>query len=162
MATSEMVKKYKIAPFFNAGTSSSPEWVRIRKSTAFDLQMNGETQDFDYIDDEIPTTELMKFKPSLSQALTMYKGEPDYEYVFDKFYNLATGSEAKTEFLLVFFQEETSGSYKAWKTDGIIVPTDLNSVDSTLSFECYFNGKVKKGTVTVTEEGTPSFTPVSA
>lgn len=157
MATSEMVKKHKIAPFF----MGSDGWVRIKKSTAFDLSMNPETQDFDYINDEVPTTEVMKYKPSLNQALTMYKGEDDYEFVFDKFYNLATGSDAETEFLLVFFQEkvgtESAPTYKAWKCKGVIAVEDLNSVDSTLTFNLYLNGNIEKGTVTVDEDGKPTF-----
>lgn len=159
MADKSMVKKYKIAPFINAGTPALPNWVRIKKSTAFDLSMNPETQDYDYIADEMPTTELLKYKPSLNQALTMYKGEEDYEFVFDKFYNLATGSDAETEFLLAFYQEEESdGSFLAWKVDGIIAVNDLNSVDSTLSFDLYLNGTIKKGTVSVGEDGKPTFT----
>lgn len=153
---SDMVKKHLIAPYFKG---KDDKWVRIKKSTAFDLNTNPETQEFDYIADVIPTTEIMKFKPSLNQALTMYKGEPDYEYIFDKFYNLASGSDAHTEFLLVFFQEESpNGTYKAWKTNGVIACSDLNSVDSTLTFDCYFNGTVEKGTVTVGEDGLPVFT----
>ena len=154
---SEMVKKHKIAPFFKG---SEGDWVRIKKSTAFDLNMNPETQDFDYISDEVATTEVMKYKPSLNQALTMYKGEPDYEFVFDKFYNLATGSDAQTEFLLVFFQEKNeAGSYKAWKCNGVIAVENLNSVDSTLTFNLYINGGKTTGTVSVSAEGKPTFTP---
>lgn len=153
----DMVKKYQIAPFFK---DSDDNWVRIKKSTAFSMSMNPETQDFDYISDEVPTTEVMKYKPSLNQALTMYKGEDDYEFIFDKFYNLATGSDAQTKFLLVFFQETISGTptkYKAWECDGVIAVNDLNSVDSTITFDLYINGNVAKGTVTVSD-GVPTFT----
>lgn len=152
----EMVKKYKIAPFFKG---SEGDWVRIKKSTAFDLSLNPETQDFDYICDEVATTEVMKYKPSLNQALTMYKGEEDYEFVFDKFYNLATGSDAETEFLLVFFQEKSGETYKAWKCKGVIAISDLNSVDSTITFDLYLNGNIDKGSVTVDESGKPTFAP---
>ena len=148
---SEMVKKHKIALFLNAGTPGSPDWVRIKKSTAFDLSLNPETQTFDYIADESPTEELMKYAPSLNQALTMYKGEPDYEYVFNRFYELKTGSDAKSEVLIVFFQEETAtNTFKAWKSECSIVANDLNSVDSTLTFDVRFGGTVAKGTAVVT------------
>lgn len=154
---SEMVKKWKIAPFLYSGS----KWVRIKKSTAFDLALNPETQDFDYIADESPTTELMKYKPSINQSLTMYKGEEDYEMIFDHFYNLHVGSDAKTKVLLVFFQEEdTDGSYKAWESDCVISVNDLNSVDSTLTFDVLFGGTVRKGKATVDESGTISFEEV--
>ena len=157
-----MVKKWEIAPFLNKGTAQSPSWFRIKKSTALDLLMNPETKEYDYIADESPTTELDKYKPSLSQALTMYKGEEDYEYVFDKFFNMSVGEDAKTEILLVFFQEPVDESlapthFKAWKSGCVISVNDLNGVDSVLNFDVTFGGTVAKGYVTVTE-GVPSFT----
>lgn len=156
-----MVKKWKIAPFLNKGTKTLPDYFRIKKSTAFDLAMNPQTQEYDYISDESPTTEILKYKPSLNQALTMYKGEPDYDYVFDKFFNMDTGSKAETDMLLVFFQEETEvgekSYFKAWNTDCVISINNLNSVDSTLTFDVFFNGTVKKGYVEITD-GKPVFT----
>lgn len=154
---SEMVKKWKIALFLNNGTPGAPDWVRVKKSTAFDLTLNADVQEFDYIADESPTKELMKYAPALSQSLTMYKGEPDYAMIFNKFYELKTGSAAKTEVLLVFFQEETAtNTFKAWKSECSIVCNDLNSVDSTLTFDINFAGTVDKGTALVTG-GVPVF-----
>lgn len=158
----EMVKKWKIAPFLNKGTTASPDWFRIKKSTALDLMMNPETKEFDYIADESPTTELDKYKPSLSQALTMYKDEDDYEFVFDKFFNMSVGEDAKTEILLVFYQEpvdegDTHTHFKAWKSSCVISVNDLNGVDSVINFDVTFGGTVSKGYVTISS-GVPSFT----
>lgn len=160
----DMVKKWKIAPFLNKSTTETPDWFRIKKSTALDLVLNPEVKEYDYIADEAPTQELDKYKPSLSQALTMYKDEPDYEYVFDKFYNLSVGSDAKSDILLVFYQESldtpVSGDhkvFKAWKSSCIISVNDLNAVDSVLNFDVQFGGTVAKGYVTITD-GTPVFT----
>ena len=55
-----MVKKHQIAPFLNKAVDSetglvdktTPDWMRICMSTAFDLNMNPETEDRDYICDE--------------------------------------------------------------------------------------------------------------
>lgn len=160
-----MVKKWKIAPFLNKGTSSSPDWVRVKKSTAFDLSLNPEIQEYDYISDEAPTSELLKYKPSLNQALTMYKGEDDYEMVFDRFFNLDTGSDATTDFLLVFFAESSdvgSGEtaktyYKAWKCSSMMAISNLNSVDSTITFDLYLNGTIDKGYIEISD-GAPVFT----
>lgn len=161
MATSGIVKKYKIAPFLNKGTDLLPDWVRIKKSTAFDLAMNPVTQEYDYIADESPTTELMQYKPSLSQALTMYKGEADYDLIFSKFFNLSTGDDAKSKILLVFFQESSgtgvNETFKAWQSDCVLSVTNLNGVESTITFDVAFGGTVKKGTVKITD-GKPVFT----
>lgn len=166
---SEMVKKYKIAPFLNTAKDASgfvdkttPTWTRIKKTASFDLNLNPETEDYDYIADENPTTELKDYKPSFNTPLVMYKGEADYEFVFDKMFNLDVGSKAKSEILLVFFQhpvdeQDTPSHFKAWKADCALSVNDLNSVDSTITFDVLFGGTVSKGYVTVTN-GTPVYT----
>lgn len=164
-----MVKKHQIAPFLNKAVGSdglvdktTPDWMRICMSTAFDLNMNPETEDRDYICDENPTTELKNYKPSFNTPLVMHKNEPDYEFIFGKFFNQDTGDKAKSELLLVFFQEpvdsaDTPTHFKAWCVDCTIILNDLNSVDSTLSFDTNFAGTIKKGYVTISE-GAPTFT----
>lgn len=165
-----MVKKHQIAPFLNKAVDSetglvdktTPDWMRICMSTAFDLNMNPETEDRDYICDEAPTTELKQYKPSFNTPLVMHKNEPDYEFIFGKFFNQDTGDKAKSELLLVFFQEPVDAAttpthFKAWRVDCTIILSDLNSVDSTLSFDTNFAGTVKKGYVTVSD-GVPTFT----
>lgn len=164
-----MVKKHQIAPFLNKAVGSdglvdksTPDWMRICMSTAFDLNMNPETEDRDYICDENPTTELKNYKPSFNTPLVMHKNEPDYEFIFGKFFNQDTGDKAKSELLLVFFQEpvdsaDTPTHFKAWRVDCTIILNDLNSVDSTLSFDTNFAGTIKKGYVTISN-GVPAFT----
>ena len=164
-----MVKKHQIAPFLNKAVGSdglvdksTPDWMRICMSTAFDLNMNPETEDRDYICDEAPTTELKQYKPSFNTPLVMHKNEPDYEFIFGKFFNQDAGDKAKSELLLVFFQEpvdsaDTPTHFKAWRVDCTIILNDLNSVDSTLSFDTNFAGTIKKGYVTISECA-PTFT----
>ena len=165
-----MVKKHQIAPFLNKAVDSetglvnktTPDWMRICMSTAFDLNMNPETEDRDYICDEAPTTELKQYKPSFNTPLVMHEEEPDYDFIFGKFFNQDTGDKAKSELLLVFFQEPvdtaaTPTHFKAWRVDCTIILSDLNSVDSTLSFDTNFAGTVKKGYVTISG-GVPTFT----
>lgn len=165
-----MVKKHLIGLFLNDGTSSAPVWKRIKKSTELTISMNPETEDFDYIADENPTTELMKYKPSIDQDLTMYKGEPDYDMMWPYFYEARTGSEAHKECMIAFMQEgsPTTG-YAAWKTDAVISVQDLNAVESKLNFQVLFGGDLKKGlatktgdTIAFTEGGTISGPSVTA
>ena len=47
-----MVKKHQIALMLNKGTSTSPVWTRIKKSTELTISMNPETEENDYIADE--------------------------------------------------------------------------------------------------------------
>jgi hypothetical protein len=152
-----MLKKHHVALFINTGTSASPVWKQIKKSTDNTITMNAETQTFDYIVDESPTTEIDRYSPSLSQPLTMYKGEPDYEYLFGKFFDQATGADAHSEILIVFLGHDVSSSYKAWKSDCVLTVDNMNPVESTLTVSIGFNGTTEKGTATVID-GIPVFT----
>jgi len=152
-----MIKKYHVALFLNGGTESALEWKQIKKSTDNTITMNAETQTFDYITDESPTTEINRYAPSLSQPITMYKGEPDYEFVFDKFFNQAVGAAAHSDILIVFYGADDSSAYKAWKASCILQIDNMNPVESTITATITFNGTTEKGTVVVTD-GVPEFT----
>ena len=151
-----MIKKYHVALFLNGGTETVPEWKQIKKSTDNTITMNAETQTFDYITDESPTTEINRYAPSLSQPVTMYKGEPDYEFVFDKFFNQAVGAAAHSEILIVFYGADVASAYKAWKASCILQIDNMNPVESTITATITFNGTTDKGTAVVTN-GVPVF-----
>lgn len=76
-AVKQLVKKHKIGLFLDPGTG----YKRIKKSETLTISMNPEENEYDYIADENPTTEVDRYKPSIDQDLTMYKGEDDYEMV---------------------------------------------------------------------------------
>ncbi len=160
LSEGEQLRKYHVALLVNNGTSASPTWVQIEKSTDNTITMNGETEDRDFIVDEQATTVLNKYKPSLSEPITLFKGNPDYEYFWDLFYNTKVGTNATSE-ILVVFMNETDGtettSYKAWKCGCTFVCDNLNPVDGTLTFTINFNGSIAKGTVTVSTSGEPTF-----
>ena len=157
LAEGTMVKKYHVALFINTGTEAVPVWTRIQKSTDNTIAMNAETKTFDYIVDESPTDEVDRYKPSLSQPLTMYKGNPDYEYFFDKFFAQATGDDAHAQILIVFYAADVASAYKAWKSDCVLVLDNMNPVESTITANINFNGTTDKGTAVVTA-GVPVFT----
>ncbi len=153
-----MVKKYNIGVFVNKGTPEVPDWLRVCKSTALTVNMNPVTVDRDYICDEHPTTEVTDYKPSMSHPLTMYKGNPDYEYFFGKYYNRATDADAETELLLVhYLEEDPVDTFKAEKCNAAVVVRDMNGVDSVINVDLMFNGTSTQGTVVVTG-GVPVFT----
>lgn len=157
-----MVKKHQIGLFLNTGTVAEPKWIRIKKSTELTISMNPETTDYDYIADENPTTELTKYKPTIDQDLTMYKGEDDYEMMWPYFYELKTGSEARKECMIAFMQEgDAASGYAAWKTDAVISVQDMNAVESKLNFQILFGGTIEKGTA-VKADATITFTADSA
>jgi len=119
--------------------------------------MNAETKDFDYIVDESPTTEVDRYKPSLSQPITMYKGNVDFEYFFTKFFAQSVGADAHTDILVVFYGADVSTAYKAWKSECILLLDNMNPVESTITATINFNGTTDQGTAVVTA-GVPVFT----
>ncbi len=147
-----MIKKHLIGLFLNtAGKGATePAWTRIKKSTELTIAMDAETEDVDYIADESPTTELKQYKPSIEQPLKMIKGEPDFEAIWPKFYELATGQDAKMDYLVVFIFDKTgtgdAAEYKAWNGEALVTFNELNAVDSELSFTLAFGGTVRRGT----------------
>lgn len=159
MKDGDKLEKVHVAILFNSGSSDSPTWVQLAKATDNTITLNAETEDLDYIVDKNPTTIIRRFKPSINAPLTCYKGSPDYEYFWQKFYDLPTGADANGEVLVVFMNDEDSeGNYKAWKCPVTFVLDNLNPVDSSLTMTTQFNGTIVKGTVKVTS-GTPAFTP---
>lgn len=150
------VKKFHVALFVDELEKKG--YVQIQKSTDNTITMNAETLDRDFIVDESPTTILSKYKPSLSEPLTLVKGEADYDFFWKKFYGMATGSSAKGTLLIVFYNDETSdGKFKAWEGEVLFVLDNFNPTESVLTVNINMNGTVKKGLATITG-GTVTFT----
>ena len=159
----DLVKKTKIVPFIDTSTTSSPTWTQIKKSTSFTLAMNPQTKTFDFISSETPQNEIDSYQPSLAQSITMFKGEPDYEAIFDMLFNRATGAEAHRNALIVFYKESytpTGGEsqptyFKCWKIDALVVINQLDSVNENIDFDLNLND-IENGAVTVSN-GAPTF-----
>lgn len=148
-----MVKKHLIGLFLNTGTKDAPVWTRIKKSTELTISMNPETEEYDYIADESPTTELIKYKPSIDQDLTMFKEEADYQMIWPYFYEMKVGSDAHVDCLVVFMQDgDATNGYSAWKTDSVLSVNDMNAVDSKLNFQILFGGTIEKGAATKADD----------
>ncbi len=161
MSDTELIRKHKIIPFLNSGTSASPTWVQIKKATEYVRSLNPVSEDREYICDEMPTTELTGYKPSSSFTVTTYKGEDDFELLYDMYMGLATGEDAKKELLIVHvFDSSTVSSttyYRAIKSDATILMNEWNISANTISCEVHENGTPTLGYVTLTD-GVPSFT----
>lgn len=155
------IKKYQVKLFLNVGTTAVPKWVRITKSTDNTITMNPETKDYDFIADESPTTEIERYKPSLNQPVTMYKGQADYEYLFGKMYQLAVGDDAKAQILIVFSAHGTTAAKYAWKANCLITIDNMNPVDGTITAKIDVNGTIYRGTISGDSEDAPIFTASS-
>lgn len=158
----DLVKKTKIVPFLNTGTSESPTWTQIKKSTSFTLAMNPQTKTYDFISSENPQNEIDGYQPSLAQSLTMFKGEPDYEAIFEMLYKRSTGADAHRDVLIVFYKESYTTLeepakmyYKAWKIDALVTINQMDTVNENIDFDLALN-EITDGAVTVTS-GVPTW-----
>lgn len=152
------LRKHQYIPFINTGTVEEPNWARIDKSTIFSLNPNPQTTTQDYIAYETPIEEIETYQPELPQEIALYENNPVYDFMFDKFFNLPVGSEAKVPVLLCFAGTDA----QAWQIDDTtVVLGELNTVDGKLSFTLRFGGDIQRGTYVISD-GKPTFTEASA
>lgn len=152
------VKKYEVVPFIKP--KGATDYLQIKKSTELKLEFGASVEEYDYISDESPTSELEKYKPEISGLpLTMYREEADFAAIWDIAYNLKVGGEAVVDLLLVYkFDEDAAktGIWKAWNVPATVVVKTLDAVEGKIEFDLQMRGTVKRGTVTE-ESGKPKF-----
>lgn len=139
--------------------TDEPSWARIGKSTIFDLVLNAQTEENDFIEDEMKTTDITSYKPELSQELQANKGDPAFDCLYDMFYNLPTGEDVKKNLLIVFDGNngsEEEPKFNAWKTVSTLVIDHFDSVAEKIYFKLNIN-QIERGTCTVAA-GVPTYT----
>ena len=158
-----LIHKTKFVPFIDVSTTTTPSWVQIKKSTTFSLAFNPQTKTFDFISSENPEEEIDSYQPALSQSLTMFDDEPDFQTVFEMAYHLPTGGDAHKDVLLVFYAkkhvtEDTTPVtyYAAWKVNSVVKLGTLDSVNQSIDFDLALNERTE-GAVTVSAQGVPTF-----
>lgn len=155
----ERLKKHRTIPFLDISNTDEPSWARIGKSTVFDLALNAQTEENDFIEDEMKTTDITSYKPELSQELQANKGDPAFDYLYDMFYNLPTGEDVKKNLLIVFDGNngtEEAPKFNAWKTKSTLVLDHFDSVAEKIYFKLNIN-QIERGTCTVAV-GVPTYT----
>lgn len=152
-----MIKKYMVGIFIDTSElADGSAYKRIKKSTELEIATEANTEEFDFIANVNPEELLKNYKISLAQDLVMIQGEDDFEFFFDKFYNIGVTPELKTKAMIVFmFKGDATSGYKAWETMANIMFDGMNGVDGKLNFNINF-GDVTLGTATMAD-GTPTF-----
>lgn len=153
------LKKHKTIPFLNISQTETPSWARIGKSTVFDLVLNAQTEDNNFIEDEMATTDITYYKPELAQELQANKGDSAFDYLYEMFYNLPTGEAVKKNLLIVFDGNEgteENPEFKAWDTTSTLILDHFDSVAEKIYFKFNINS-IRRGSCTVTD-GKPVFT----
>ncbi len=143
----------------NISTTTEPSWARIGKSTVFDLILNAQTEENNFIENEMPEVDITYYKPELSQELQCNKGDPAFDYLYDMFFNLPTGEDVKKNMLIVFDGNQGTDeapTFRAWNTTSTLILDHFDSVAEKIYFKFNIN-KIERGTCTVTDK-VPTFT----
>lgn len=148
------ITKNMCIPFIDVSATATPDWKRIDKSTIFEIEMNPETQSYDYISQELPTEEIASYAPSMDQEIATYRGNPIYDFMFKRFYDCST-VHGKS---LICFPPDGEGIQRAWLVaDTAFVLEGMNWAEGKLTWTMRFGGNIQRGTYSVTS-GAPSFT----
>lgn len=148
-------------PWLDVTLGALPEqrFVRVDKSTVFELSWNPNTEDSDYIDQKNASTELKNYQPELPQEIVLDDTNPLYRFMDAFFEQMPTGSDCVVPFLLVkpdlATGQPTRGLY--WPK-AEVHPDTTNAVDGKLSFNIELNGDFQVGTAALTD-GRMAFTP---
>lgn len=139
---------------------SGYDWVRIDKSTIFDLAFNPQEETYGYIDTANDTTFVKNYQPELPEEIILDNENKLYKVMHDFVLAMPTGSNCEVPLLLVTPDMETGKPTvgRMWEKN-IVSPGDLNTVDGVLSFSNKLNGDVSIGTVSI-EDGTVTFSPM--
>ena len=149
------LKRNQFIPFLDVEkdtTLQACSWKRVDYSTIFELTMNEQEEEMDYICFENAVTEINSNQPELPQEIACYEGNPIYDFMFGQFFNMPTGSDVKVPFLMCF----GGTAKKAWRCVATITSKVLNTVDGKITFSIKLGGDIDKGTYTITE-GVPTF-----
>lgn len=142
----------------NIKTTESPNFARIGKSTVFDLVLNAQTEENDFIENEMPETDITHYNPELAQELQCNKGDPAFDYLYDMFFNLPTGEAVKKNLLIVFDGNngtEETPQFNAWNTTSTLILDHFDAVAEKIYFKFSINN-IERGTATVSGS-TPVF-----
>lgn len=128
------------------------DWVRIDKSTIFELSFNPQEETQGYIDTANDTTYVKSYQPELPQEIILDNSNELYKLMHPFCMKMPTGSSAEVPTLLVMPDMSTGKATAGYKWDkSIVSPGSLNTVDGKLSFTLKLNGKIDNGTVTFTD-----------
>lgn len=158
----QKITKDKVIPFLdtsntiNSGSTWTPDWGRIDKSTIFDLAFNPQSTTEDYIAYETPIEEISGYQPELPQEIALYRGNKIYDYIEDLVYDLQVGDALRVPMLLCF-PPDSDGKIRAWQIkDCRLLLNNYNSVDGKITFTLKLGGTYDRGTVTISD-GVPVF-----
>lgn len=145
-------KKFQVAVWVSEETDlnliSEEDWIRIGKSTTHTVNANPTTNTFDYIDQTQPETELERYAYSMDHDIATYRGNPDYEFAFERYRYADVGDASKVRLLIVFFDHENpAGVYAAFTSLATMSVSSADYVNGVINVSFSFNESPINGVV---------------
>lgn len=147
------MKRSLFATFMNIGTATEPNYAKMGKGISeMKEAYNAEEETNQWIDEDVPTNELVSYAPSFDVTQRCYAGEKIFEFIDGKRDDLAVEEDAKTDCLKVYLYKQLAENvYKASKINTTIVIGDFDAKEITYNVKQ--NGNQTQGYVTITKEG---------
>lgn len=160
--SARLVKRPEIVAWLNTTPAGASEtWGLVGNgmtsgSYSYEASETSET----YIVDENATTTIDNYNVSLDGEMKCLFGDEVYDYINGLRYNLAVGSDAVSQVLLVDkYDVNESNEYKAQKFNCSVSVSSYGGdggATPTIGFKINVNGRPENGTVTLTA-GKPTF-----
>lgn len=156
------ITRDQIVSYLNTTPDSTATWALLGLGVSeYAIEMNPQTETSKWIIDKNSTTELTSYQMQGSVTQKCYFGDEIYDFVNELRRNEAVGASAKSQVLDIdiYDSQESGGSttYAATLHDCIVTVSSYGGEDAELSYDIYYNGDGKLGTVTITD-GVPTFT----
>lgn len=153
-----LVKRSDKVSFFGNIKDGSETFNRMRGFTTLSGSKNAIEYSRHYVDEEMETTDVTGYSPSLEFAFDQYAGDPVHDEMVEILDNEKTGSYARRNIVTVDFSqpiEDQADTYKAVKREfAIIGDSEGDSTDAyTYGGTFSATGKRISGVATVTDNG---------
>jgi len=126
-----LVKRSDKVPFFGNMSTGTETFNRMRGFTSLSGSKNAIEYTRHYIDEDMETTDVTGYSPSLGFGFDQYHNDPVHEEMIEILDGEYTGTEARRNIVVVDFSSPTTGGYKAVKREySIIGDSEGDSTDA--------------------------------
>jgi len=164
----ELVKRTNIATFLDTTPSSSATLSLVGMGiTDYGQDYNANVTTEKYIIDDNATNTLDSYNISASASQTCYYGDAVYDFVNSLRRRAAVGDDVKTHVYDVdkydFTGEGANKQFAATKYDcAVVINSYAKGERPAIEYTIYYNGTPTLGTVTISDQGVATFTPVTS
>lgn len=157
MAGVDKVKRSQFVTYINSTPNASSEkWELLGIGiTEYGIAYNPQITTEKWIIHDNASSSLESNQKQSDVTQKIYKDDTCFQFINslrDK-----VGGDVATTVLDIDTWNETEGAYRAKKSNCIIAVTNYMGEDASIEYSLYYNGDATEGTVTISEDGVPTF-----